>query len=98
MKKSHYASFAHYAAVFAAVDDARAGVPYNQWTVGVTDDLERRWKEHGKPSVWKPFLVGNGIISRAVESALKKKGMSGDTGGPGNATYLYIFITASKTA
>ena len=66
-------------------------VDLSLWTIGVTDDPERRYQEHGKPKHWLCWEADTEEQARAVESFLIEKGMKGGTGGPGSAGYVYIF-------
>ena len=61
------------------------------WTIGVTDDPERRRREHGNPSVWYQWNADSERVARNVEAYFVDKGMKGDTGGGGSADYVYIF-------
>jgi len=64
---------------------------YSAWTIGVTDDPERRKREHGNPSVWYQWDADSEQVARNVEAYFVEKGMKGDTGGVGGADYVYIF-------
>jgi len=64
---------------------------YPAWTIGITDDLDRRRKEHGSPSIWHHWDADSQQIARSVEAHFLGKGMKGDTGGGGRADYVYIF-------
>lgn len=65
---------------------------YSVWTIGVTDDPERRKSEHGNPNVWYHWDADSEDAARNVEAYFIAKGMKGDTGGGGRADYVYIFI------
>lgn len=64
---------------------------YSIWTIGVTDDLVRRKREHGNPAHWHQWDADTETVARAVEKHFLDKGMKGGTGGPGQADYVYIF-------
>lgn len=64
---------------------------YSAWTIGVTDDPDRRKREHGNPSVWYQWDADFEQVARNVEAYFVEKGMKGDTGGGGGADYVYIF-------
>jgi hypothetical protein len=69
---------------------------YTAWTIGVTDNPERRKAEHdaeGKNTkYWKDWKADSETIARNVEQYfLDKKKMKGGTGGGDNPTFVYIF-------
>jgi len=64
---------------------------YSIWTIGVTDDANRRKGEHGNPKYWKQWNPDSETAARNVEKFFLNKGMKGGTGGPGKANYVYIF-------
>ena len=65
---------------------------YSAWTVGVTDSPTRRKKEHGNPSHWHQWNAATELVARRIEAHFLAKGMHGDTGGGGDADYVYIFL------
>ena len=65
---------------------------YPAWTVGITDDPDRRRQEHGNPSGWYHWNADSEQVARNVEGYFLKKGMRGGSGGSGIANYVYIFI------
>lgn len=65
---------------------------YSVWTIGVTDDPDRRRGEHGNPNVWYHWDADSEQVARNVEAYFIDKGMKGATGGGGRADYVYIFI------
>ncbi len=65
---------------------------YRAWTIGVTDDPDRRRREHGNPKSWYHWDADSEQIARNVEAYFIEKGMKGDTGGGGKADYVYIFM------
>ena len=65
---------------------------YSAWTIGVTDDPDRRRREHDDPEVWYHWDAGSEQVARDVEAYFLDKGMKGDTGGGGGADYVYIFL------
>lgn len=64
---------------------------YSLWTIGVTDDPDRRRGEHGNPSVWHQWDADTETAARNVEKYFLDKGMKGAPGGAGRADYVYIF-------
>jgi predicted GIY-YIG superfamily endonuclease len=68
---------------------------YSYWTIGITDDPERRKKEHeaeGKSvKYWSHWKADTEAIARAVEAYFIDKGMKGGTGGGEHPTYVYVF-------
>jgi hypothetical protein len=68
---------------------------YSMWTIGITDDPERRKNEHeneGKSvTYWSHWKADTEAIARAVEAYFIDKGMKGGTGGRDHPTYVYVF-------
>ena len=64
---------------------------YSAWTIGVTDNPDRRKREHGNPDVWYQWDADSERVARNIEAYFVDKGMKGDTGGGGSADYVYIF-------
>lgn len=64
---------------------------YSNWTIGVTDDPNRRNGEHGNPPSWRHWDADTEQAARNVESYFISKGMKGGGGGLGRADYVYIF-------
>ena len=64
---------------------------YSAWTIGVTDDLERRKGEHNNPQYWHQWDAATESIARRIETYFLDKGCKGAGGGRGNANYVYIF-------
>lgn len=46
---------------------------YPAWTIGITDDPERRRTEHGNPKVWHHWKADTEAIARNVEEYFIKK-------------------------
>jgi len=67
---------------------------YSKWTIGITDDPSRRWREHDYPAVWYQWDVDSEQVARNVERYFLDKGMQGATGGGGGADYVYIFYSS----
>ena len=67
------------------------GGKYSIWTIGVTDDPNRRRTEHGNPGSWIQWNADTEQAARNVESYFLAKGMKGGGGGGGRADYVYIF-------
>ncbi len=65
---------------------------YSAWTIGVTDDPQRRRREHGNPNVWHDWDADTEQAARNVEAYFLAKAMKGGGGGLGSADYVYIFI------
>jgi hypothetical protein len=68
---------------------------FNLWTIGITDDPERRKTEHKSKgqnvTYWKDWKADSETIARNVESYFLKKGMKGGSGGGDHPTFVYIF-------
>lgn len=65
---------------------------YSVWTIGVTDDPDRRRREHGNPKFWHHWDADSEQVARNIEAYFLDKGMKGAPGGGGRADYVYIFI------
>lgn len=65
---------------------------YSVWTIGVTDNPDRRKREHGNPNVWYNWDADTEQVARNVEAYFLDKGIKGAGGGGGRADYVYIFI------
>ena len=77
------------ATIIAAIENFVSN--YSYWTIGVTDDPNRRKTQHDNPSPWYQWNADSETVARDVEAYFLQKGMKGDTGGGGNADYVYIF-------
>jgi len=64
---------------------------YSVWTIGVTDDPDRRRTEHGNPKCWHHWNASTEQVARRIETYFTDKGCEGAGGGKGNANYVYIF-------
>ena len=70
---------------------ATRGTGYGVWTVGVTDNHDKRKGEHGNPPRFVAWNADTEQIARNVEAYFIAKGMKGGVGGLGRANYAYIF-------
>ena len=65
------------------------------WTIGITNNLERRKQEHANDSKnvthWNGWPADTEEITRTVEAHFLKCGMKGGGGGGQTPTYVYIF-------
>jgi len=64
---------------------------YGIWTIGITNDPERRKGEHDNPKYWQHWDADSESDARDIEKHFLDKGMKGDTGGGMNPDYVYIF-------
>ena len=68
---------------------------YEYWTVGITNDWERRKKEHEYDNKnvthWRSWPADTEEIARMVENHFLKYGVKGGGGGSTNPTHVYIF-------
>ena len=76
--------------IIAAIERVVGG-EYSIWTIGVTDDPNRRRIEHVNPGAWIQWNADTEQAARNVESYFLGKRMKGGGGGPGGADYVYIF-------
>ena len=66
-------------------------VYYPSWTIGITDNLARRKREHGYPILWHDWDAITESSARKIEKYFLDKGMKGETGGGISPNYVYIF-------
>jgi len=64
---------------------------YSIWTIGITNDPERRKTEHGDPTYWIAWKADTETNARNVESHFLEKGMKGGAGGGEHPTHVYVF-------
>lgn len=64
---------------------------YSIWTIGITDDPNRRRTEHGNPQYWMEWKADSEEIARSVEKYFLNKGMKGGGGGGDHPNWVYIF-------
>ena len=68
---------------------------YLIWTIGITDDPDRRRSEHenDRKSVkfWRHWKADNETVARNVEKHFLDKGMRGGEGGGTSGNYVYVF-------
>ena len=70
-------------------------IDYSTWIMGVTDTPKIRKDQHdsnGKDvKHWKDWSTDSEKDGRDIEEYFLDKGMNGDTGRRGSASYVYIF-------
>ncbi len=77
--------------IIAAGENITKGNRYEVWTVGVTDNIDLRREEHGRPTVWHYWHAESEQVAKNIESHFKAKGMKGYSGNTGeNAHNVYI--------
>ena len=64
---------------------------YSNWTIGITDDPDRRRVEHGNPPTWRQWDADTEQEARNVEAHFIARGMKPGVSGPGRAGYVYVF-------
>jgi hypothetical protein len=83
------------AGLVAAIEARKGTSSYSAWTIGITDDTERRKGEHeseGKDvKYWTDWEADSESIARDVEDYFLKKGMKGGGGGGKSPDHVYIF-------
>ena len=65
---------------------------YSAWTIGVTDNPERRRAEHGNPNVWYHWEANSEQVARNVEAYFLDKGMNLFWISERPTSVLYLFI------
>ncbi len=70
-------------------------IDYSTWIMGITDTPKIRKDQHdsnGKDvKHWKDWSTDSEKDGRDIEEYFLDKGMNGDTGGRGSASYVYVF-------
>ena len=79
------------AALIYEIEVARAGMDYEAWTVGITDNPARSRVEHGAPVGWRSWPADSELTARRVEQGCRGKGMKASAAGATGAAYVYIF-------
>lgn len=75
----------------AAIERVRGTTSYSSWTIGITDDPDRRRREHNNPRDWHQWRADTEGIARRVERHFLDKSMKGDVGGGESPNYVYVF-------
>lgn len=78
-------------AIKSAIERVRGSTRYSSWTIGITDDPDRRRNEHGNPRPWHEWEAHSEKIARNVEAYFLDKGMKGAGGGGDHPNWVYIF-------
>jgi len=83
------------AGIIRSIEQLVNGTAYSSWTIGITNDPNRRYREHaanGKDvSRFTYWNAGNESSARRIEAICLSRGMEGDTGGGINPIYVYVF-------
>ena len=70
-------------------------IDYSTWIMGITDTPKIRKDQHdsnGKDvKHWKDWSTDSEKDGKDIEEYFLDKGMNGDTGGRGSASYVYVF-------
>jgi len=81
--------------IIAAIQAKVGSTRYGIWTIGITDDPQRRRTEHENnredTKHWSDWKADTEAIARTVEQYFLDKGMKGGTGGGEHPTYVYVF-------
>lgn len=64
---------------------------HSLWTIGITNDPDRRKIEHGNPKYWMQWKADTETSARNVEKYFLDRGMKGGGGGGENPRHVYIF-------
>lgn len=79
----------------STIERRKGSTSYSIWTIGITNDPERRKNEHeneGKNvKYWSHWTADSESIARKVEQHFLDKGMKGGGGGGENPRYVYVF-------
>ena len=70
-------------------------IDYSTWIMGITDTPKIQKDQHdsnGKDvKHWKDWSTDSEKDGKDIEEYFLDKGMNGDTGGRGSASYVYVF-------
>jgi hypothetical protein len=81
--------------IIAAIDSKVGSTKCGIWTIGVTDDPDTRKNQHANEgnnvTYWSEWKTDTEKEGREIEKHFLDKGMKGGPGGPGNASYVYVF-------
>lgn len=79
----------------SAIERKKGSTSYSIWTIGITNDPERRKNEHENEGEnvthWSHWRADSESIARKVEGHFLDKGMKGGGGGGENPRYVYVF-------
>jgi hypothetical protein len=79
----------------AAIESRIGNTRYSKWTIGITEDCDKRKTEHESDGEncrdWTCWKADTEAIARSVEAYFINQGMKGGTGGVGHPTFVYIF-------
>jgi len=64
---------------------------YTRWTIGLTEDPERRKEEHKNPAMWYQWQADSQLNAKYIEMYFQGKGMWGFPPDGDEPTYIYIF-------
>ena len=64
---------------------------YTSWTIGLTEDPDRRKEEHKNPAMWYQWQADSQLDAKYIEMYFQGKGMWGFPAEGDNPTYVYIF-------
>jgi hypothetical protein len=81
--------------IISAIESKIRDTKYFQWTVGITEDPQRRREEHENDKkdtkLWSDWKASSEKDARDAEQHFLDKGMNGSGGGGDSPIYVYIF-------
>ena len=81
-------------AIVDAIESKRLSLAYSEWTIGVSDDANRRRSEHEEERLvrrWAEWKTDSEVEGRAIKQYFVDLGMRGDEDGGDRAQYVYVF-------
>jgi len=67
-----------------------AGSRLEVWTIGITDNVDLRREEHGRPTIWHYWTPESEEVAKNMEAHFKGQGMKGYSGEGTGKEHLYI--------
>jgi hypothetical protein len=64
---------------------------YTRWTIGLTEDPDRRKEGHKNPAMWYQWQADSQLNAKYIEMYFQGKGMWGFPADGEEPTYIYIF-------
>lgn len=77
--------------IISAIDVKVGNMGNNAWYIGITNDPDRRKREHARVRGWEYWDAGSKEIATLIEDYFTDRGMNGGGGG-GNEDSKYVYV------